>query len=518
MLEQAAWLIPIAHWLAAGWIGAGYILNINRGESGERQTAVVSLAGAAISFALSLTLAVMAVWQGAPGHVVLGPWFSSGDITLTISFSLDTLGLSLLPVVMLIALLTLRFSVNYLHREPGFQRFFMLLSLFSGAMALIVMAGNALLAFVGWEIAGVTSYLLIGYAIDRPNATRNAVRAFVTNRVGDAGFILGIALSIYWLGGIEWSQIGLHGSELDTMAAGAVAAGFVIAALAKSAQMPFSPWIARALEGPTPSSAIFYGSLMVHAGVILLIRLAPLLEQAPAVMAILALLGLLTVGYGWLAGLTQSDVKSSLMFATTTQVGWMFFWCGVGWFTLAAWHLGLHAAWRAFQFLASPGLVNQIDQATAPVPRWLARRRWLHHASLQRFWLDPLTDALLVRPTVSLARDVQYFDEQVVTRLVGLPVYSRSVSSLSQWEAIQKRASSTGAGDVDQATGVAGRIMAWLANLLYWFESHLVLREEGEGVLHKLRRAGALLERVEQLLTEPRYLILLVVATFTAIL
>jgi NADH:ubiquinone oxidoreductase subunit 5 (subunit L)/multisubunit Na+/H+ antiporter MnhA subunit len=518
MIERLAWLIPMAPWLAAAWIASGYILKLNRGEEGERQTAQTALAGTSVSFVMSLILAALSLWQGAPGQVLLGPWLQSGEIVLSISFSLDTLGVSLLPIVSLIALLTIKFSVNYLHREPGFQRLFMLLCLFSGAMNLIVMAGNALLAFFGWEIAGVTSYLLIGYAFDRPTATKNAVRAFVTNRVGDAGFILGMALSLYWLGSVEWPEIARHGDELDTLAAGVVIVGFVIAALAKSAQLPFSAWIARALEGPTPTSAIFYGSLMVHAGVILLIRLAPLLEQAPVVMFILALLGLLTVIYGWLSGLSQSDLKSSLMFATTTQVGWMFFWCGMGWFTLAAWHLALHALWRAFQFLASPGLVNQLEQATSPVPSWLARQHGLHRASLQRFWLDPLINAILVRPTISLARDVQFFDEQVVTRLVGLPIYSRSVSSLSQWEAIQEQDAGSGPGDISQATGVAGRVMAWLANLLYWFESHLVLREGGEGLLQKMRLAGALLERVEQLLTEPRYLILLIMATFVVIL
>ncbi|MCU7905808.1 MAG: hypothetical protein KZQ76_08090 [Candidatus Thiodiazotropha sp. (ex Epidulcina cf. delphinae)] len=518
MFEYTAWLIPVVHWLAAVWIGAGYLLNVNRGESGEKQTSRVALGAAVIAFLLALALAVTALWQGAPGQVVMGYWFSSGEYAMPISFTLDAMGLAILLIVALIALLTLKFSVNYMHRESGFQRIFMLLSLFAGAMELIVMAGNALLAFAGWEIAGATSYLLIGYAIDRPTATKNAVRAFITNRVGDAGFILGIALSMFWLGGVEWPQIHAEAGNIETLAAGMVAGGFVIAALAKSAQLPFSPWIARALEGPTPSSAIFYGALMVHAGVLLLIRLGPLLEQAPVVMVAIAILGLLTVLYGWLAGLTQSDVKSSLMFATTTQVGWMFLWCGLGWFTIAAWHLGLHAVWRAFQFLASPALMHQVEQTIRPAPTWLTRRRWLYRASLQRFWVDSLTDALLVRPTVSLARDVQYFDEQVVTRVVGLPAYTRSVSSLTQWESLKRHTATTETGSVGHGTGLAGKSMTWLANALYWFESHLVLRGGGEGLRKNLHRVGGLLERVEQLLTEPRYLIVLIVATFVVIL
>jgi formate hydrogenlyase subunit 3/multisubunit Na+/H+ antiporter MnhD subunit len=518
MLEQFAWLIPLLPWSAAGWIAVGYIFNFNRGESGERQTSLAALLATTGSLLLSLTLSIEGAWQGAPGHLVLGTWLDSGGMHLPISFSLDATGLSLLSVVTFIVLLTIKFSINYMHRETGYQRIFMLFCLFAGGMELIVMAGNAVLAFVGWEVVGVTSYLLIGYAIDRRTATKNAVRVFITNRVGDAAFIVGIALSLFWLGGVEWPQINNQADSVGTLAAGMIASGFVIAALVKSAQLPFTPWVTHALEGPTPSSAVFYSALMVHAGIILLIRLAPLLEQVPAIMITLAAVGLLTLVYGWLSGLTQSDIKSSLIFATTTQVGLMFFWCGIGWFSLAAWHLCLHAVWRLFQFLSSPALINQIDHATPPPPGWLARRRWLHNAALQRFWLDPLTDILLVHPTVSLAKDVQFFDEQIVTRAIGLPVYTRSLSSLTQWEAIQKSSTSYQMGTIAQGTGVAGRFMSWLANILYWFESRLVLRGGGEELLKNLHHIGSLLERVEHLLSKPRYLILLVVVTFVVIL
>jgi NADH:ubiquinone oxidoreductase subunit 5 (subunit L)/multisubunit Na+/H+ antiporter MnhA subunit len=518
MIEQIVWLIPTLHWLAALWIGAGYLLGINRGEAGENHTAGSASVAALVSTLLAVILGLSALWQGAPGPLDLGVWFNSGTYVFTIEFTLDPLGLALLILVCFISLLTIRFSINYMHREPGFQRFFLLLSLFTGAMTLIVVAGNSLLLFVGWELAGISSFLLIGYAIDRPTATRNGLRAFVTNRVGDAGFLLGIVLSLFWLHELDWPSMAERAGEIGTLPAGIIAGAFVLAALAKSAQVPFSSWIARALEGPTPSSAIFYGALMVHAGVVLLIRVEPLLLEAPVVMVLITLLGALTVLYGWLSGLLQSDVKSSLMFATTTQVGWMFVWCGLGWFTLAAWHLGLHAIWRAFQFLSAPALMHQVENEKKPLPGWLSRHPWLYQAALQRFYLDPLSDTLLVRPTLSLARDIQYFDEQVVTRLVGLPVYTRSISSLAQWEAMKQEGSQPDTGSVGSASGVLGRLMAWLANRLYWFESRLVLSGGGEGLLKNLRRAGALLAQVEQLLSKPRYLIVLIVMTFVVIL
>ncbi len=276
------------------------------------------------------------------------------------------------------------------------------MSLFVAGMLLIVLAGNAVLAFVGWELAGVSSYLLIGYAYERPTATGNAARAFVTNRIGDAGFLLGIVAGAAAGSGRSNGRRSAPGGAPVTLLTGAPAGvGFVLAALAKSAQLPFAPWIARALEGPTPSSAIFYGALMVHAGVYLLIRLEPLLlAGAGRRWCSSPSLGVATALYGWLCGLAQTDVKSALIFATTTQVGLMFLACGLGWFELAAWHLGLHAAWRAYQFLHG-AVLHAPDRCRRAHPRRPGWRDgcWLYTAALQRFWLEHLADGLLVRPT-----------------------------------------------------------------------------------------------------------------------
>jgi hypothetical protein len=289
----------------------------------------------------------------------------------------------------------------------------------------------------------------------------------------------------------------------------------VLAALAKSAQVPFAPWISRALEGPTPSSAIFYGSLMVHAGVYLSIRLEPLLQQAPAVLALIAALGLLTALYGWLSGLVQTDVKSSLMFSTSAQVGLMFFWIGLGWTELAAWHLGLHALWRAYQFLHAPALMHRVSRAARPVPQWLAGNKLLYNAALNRFWLDPLADWLLVRPTRSLARDVQELDEQVVSRAIGLPEQASELAPIGAGEAAYINMAE---GDLVRGRGILGRILAWAATVLHWFEERLVLRGGGEGLLETIQRVGAYAQRIEDLLSQPRYLVLLIMATFAVIL
>ena len=516
-MHSLVWLIPLLPLLAAGWIGLCMVVGWHAGEQGERSVARVALAALLVSFLLLLLLDISALVHALPGQLVFGSWLASGDYRVLLSFTLDAFGLSMATLVALICLVTLGFSFNYMHREAGFQRFFMILSLFSGAMLLLVMAGNAVLAFIGWELAGVSSYLLIGYAFERKTAVVNATRAFVTNRIGDTGFMLGIALCFLWLGGVEWPQIAIFSAEVEPFSRGLIALGFLLAALAKSAQFPFSPWLSRALEGPTPSSAVFYGSLMVHAGVYLVIRLEPLLSQVPALLVLIGLLGLLTAVYAWLVGLVQTDIKSSLIFSTNAQVGLMFLECGLGWFELAAWHLGLHAVWRSYQFLHAPAVLQLVSGAARDAPAWLRNKPRLHTAVLQRFWLDSIADWLLLRPTQSLAQDLQDFDQRVVTRMVGLPDQAGSLNSLARWE-VQQQGRSDPDTAVGHGRGMAGRLMEWLASLLYWFEEHLVLQGAGEGLRRAIDLIGGYLKRAEELLSQPRYLLLLIMATFAVII
>ncbi|MFA7239729.1 MAG: proton-conducting transporter membrane subunit [Sulfuricellaceae bacterium] len=511
-LPKLAWLIPLLPLLAAAGIALRILGGWDKGDLAEPPSARIAIYCVGMALLLLLALDGMAFTGGAPGQVRSGVWLSSGDIVLPISFTLDALALSIATLVAFIATIVLVFSRSYLHREVGFHRFFLGMSLFVSGMLLIVLAGNVVLTFVGWELAGVSSWMLIGYAYERTTATANALRAIVTNRFGDAGFILGIALALIWLGSVEWPDL-LRAHQLGTLSAGLLALGFVVAALAKSAQAPFSPWIARALEGPTPSSAIFYGALMVHAGVYLLVRMEPLLRQAPALMSLIAALGLLTALYGYFSGLTQTDVKSALMFATTTQVGLMFLACGLGWFTLAAWHLGLHAGWRAYQFLASPSYMHLIGGApTRVAPAWLRNRQRLYTAALQRFWLEALGDWLLVRPTQQMARDVRNLDDNVVSRLVGLPESAGVPAFLSaSGEEMNKN-------QVVRGSGLAGALLEWSALKLHHFEARLLFQSGDSRLNRMLTRIGAYLLAAEGLLSQPRYLLLLIMATLVVIL
>ncbi|MDH5572639.1 MAG: proton-conducting transporter membrane subunit [Gammaproteobacteria bacterium] len=516
------WLIPALPLLSVLLIAVPYIGGWNRGERGERYTARVAVWSASMALLCLLVLDVQALFGGsAPGYIRFARWFSSGSLDIELGFMLDTLGLVMATLVAFLSTMTLRFSVNYLHREAGFQRFFMILSLYMAAMLIIMMAGSALLAFVGWELAGVSSYLLIAYAYTRHTSTTNATRVFITNRIGDVGFVTAIVLVFLWSDGLNWQEIIENAPQLDSIYTGLIAASFMLAAMVKSAQVPFAPWIGRALEGPTPSSTIYYGALTIHAGVYLLLRLQPLYEAVPGIMLALIVIGVLTMLYGFFGQLVQTDAKSILIFSTTTQVGLMFFFCGMGWFTLALWYLCAHAIWRVYQFLNAPAMMHLMGRPARPVPALFKRWRWLFIASLQRFWLEGLGDWIFVKPTVSLARDIRYFDRQVVNRMVGLQGTAGSVSSLAQWEEYQldKTGRVVGdTGDVGRGRGMLGRTMEWFASLLYWFEEHLVLSGGDNRIKNMFQRTGNVLIRIDELLSQPRYLLLWIMLTLVVIL
>jgi formate hydrogenlyase subunit 3/multisubunit Na+/H+ antiporter MnhD subunit len=501
-LPDWVWLVPGLPLLAVVINGARVLLGRANGDAAEPLTARLSSLAAFGGLLLLLAIDGLALSQGAPGHRVLGHWFGSGNWAGTFSFMLDRLSLTLATLTALIGWLVVRFSANYLHREAGFHRFFIGLTFFLAGIQLVLLAGNGLLAFVGWEMCGISSFLLIGYALQRPVATGNALFAFVTNRGGDAGFLLGLGLAAAWLGSFEWTALA-GASQLSVANDRLLVIGFVIAALAKSAQLPFSAWISRALEGPTPSSAIFYGAVMVHAGVYLMLRLEPLLVQVPDVMFGLVIIGALTAIYAWLCGLVQTDVKSALIFATLFQVSLMFVAIGLGWTTLALVHLCLHAGWRVWQFLLAPSWLVITRQRPAPPPAWLRNNQLLYTVAVQRFWLDKLSQTLLVEPTAAFSRDLRALEEYFIDHAIGQPGQGKPVHHERP---------------LVVADGLPGRLLASASDTLQHIEYRLLLRGKGGTAEKLMHRAGAYLRTLETLLEQPRYLMMAVMATFVVIL
>ena len=501
-IAEWVWLVPVLPLLAVLINGGRVLFGRTQGDAAEPLTAALCSLATLGGLLLLLAIDLVALLEGVPGHRVLGVWFASGNWQGTVSFLLDGLSLSISTVTALIAWLVMRFSRNYLHREAGFHRFFIVLSLFVAGVQLVLLAGGGLLAFVGWEMCGVASFLLIAYAWHRPVASGNAVFAFVTNRAGDAGFLLALGFSAAWLGTFEWPAV-VASYQISPLSIRLIALGFVVAALAKSAQFPFTPWITRALEGPTPSSAIFYGAVMVHIGVYLMLRLSPLLIQVPDVMLGLAVAGGVTAVYAWVCGLVQTDVKSALIYATVFQVALMFVEIGLGWTTLATAHLCLHAAWRCWQFLLAPSWLMLTRFRPAPPPAWLMRNQLIYTAAQQGFWLDRLAQVLLVHPTTSFAHDLRRLEENFVDPLIGQPGAGQPVDA---------------ARPLVLVDGLPGRMLALVAEVLQQIENRLLLRGRGGMAEKFLLRAGSYLQTLESLLEQPRYLMMAVMATFVVIL
>lgn len=509
-------LIPLLPLIAAAVIGVGHLLGWLDGEAGETTTADIANWAIILSSLLALTLLASDVMGKNAGSFSVGQWLSSDTLNIRVNFITTGFSVVLAALFAVLLFIVTRFSINYMHKEAGFHRFFFILSLFSAGMLLLVLSGNAVGTFIGWEIAGLCSYLLIAYFYERPVAAHNATRVFVTNRIGDAAFILGISLCYAWTDSVNWAKLTALSGQLSTGQTTSVALCFAIAAFAKSAQLPFAPWLARAMEGPTPSSAVFYGAVMVHAGVYLLILLQPIFEQAPLAMVMVGIVGLLTAVYGFVVGLTQTDVKSSLAFASTGQLGLMFLECGLGFWQLASWHLCAHAVVRGYQFLTSPSLLHHVHgNPIRPVAPAFAGLRWAYVASLQRFWLDQITDWTLVKPIRRLAHDLTYFDDHIVDRTFGVSAPAiRAISTLAQLE--EQKIGARLDNDVDsfaQGSGLAGKITEWAAAVTHWFEDSFVLRGIGKNAIRYGRQLGYAANKVEQLLFSPRYLVLFIFIT-----
>ena len=514
-MDALVFLIPLMPLTAATAIGIGHLFGLIGGESSETVTADIASWTTSMSALLALTLLGADLLGKNTGFFTVGHWLDSDTLDIQVNFITSGFNVRLAALFSVLLAIVTHFSINYMHREAGYHRFFFILSLFASAILLLVLSGNAVGTFIGWEIAGLCSYFLIAYAYDRPVATANATRVFVTNRIGDAAFVLGAGLSYAWLDSVNWNTVNTAVvAQLTPGAATAIALCFAVAAFAKSAQLPFTPWLARAMEGPTPSSAIFYGAVMVHVGVYLIILLRPIFEHAPLAMAIVAIVGLTTAVYAFVVGLTQTDVKSSLIFATSGQLGLMFLECGLGFWQLAGLHLCAHAVVRGYQFLTAPSLMHNV-RGLSPESSQRNIPAWIYLASLQRFWLDQITDWALIKPVRGLAHDLSYFDDHIVDRLMGAPDPAiQAISSLAQLEEQMIGAHLDNDSDqFAQGSGLAGKLTEWTAGIMHWFEDHFVLRGVGKNAVNYGRELGHIANKFEQSVLRPRYLVLFVFIT-----
>src|SRR5262252_2388859 len=384
----------------------------------ERWTGRIA-AGAMMIACAALTAALVVYGVTRPGTRLLsyGTWSASHEGGIAIEFLVDRFSLAFAALSAAIAGIVSAFSNRYLHRESGYNRYFVLLAMFVTGILLVALAGNVEVLFIGWEFVGLSSALLVAFFHARPAPVSNALRVLSVYRISDAAMFTAAVLlrhiagtdsvSLLFGGAVSGSAAALTGSSATV-----IAMLLIVAVAGKSALLPFSGWLPRAMEGPTPSSAVYYGSLSIHAGCFLLLRAAPLLERAPAARILAGVLGAATALFAALTTRAQSDVKSSLAYASLTQVGLIVVETALGWYALAFVHLAGHACFRLLQFLSAPNVLHDLHgleeardrHAVLPKGRraGFARservRRWLFLIALERGFLDAILDRAVIEP------------------------------------------------------------------------------------------------------------------------
>jgi NADH-quinone oxidoreductase subunit L len=296
-------------------------------------------------------------------------WIASGDFVARAEFLLDPLSAVMLLVVTGVGFLIHIYSIGYMHAEDGYYRFFAYLNLFMFSMLVLVLSSNFLLMFVGWEGVGLCSYLLIGYYFEKKSAGDAGKKAFIVNRVGDVGFILGILLIFVTFKSMSFMEVFRRIAEEPS--AFPVEAGFgilsaigillFVGATGKSAQIPLYIWLPDAMEGPTPVSALIHAATMVTAGVYMVVRCSPIFSRAPIALEVVAVIGVLTALMAATIGLVQTDIKRVLAYSTVSQLGYMFFAAGVGAFSAGVFHLVTHAFFKALLFLGAGSVIHALS-------------------------------------------------------------------------------------------------------------------------------------------------------------
>ena len=358
--------------------------------------------------------------------VTFGNWFAVGNYHFPLVLMVDRLSVPFLALAAVLSGLIGQFSATYLHRELGFLRFFLLLHLFAFGSLLAFAAGSFDLLAAGWEIVGITSVLLIGFFQRRPAPVENGLYVFGIYRVCDLGLLVGIFAMHHWAGTASFSSAfpTLPGAQ-----AVVVCLLLLFAAAGKAAQVPFSGWLPRAMEGPTPSSAIFYGAISIHAGAYLLLRAQPFLTQSILASSLVILIGAATAIHGTIVGRASADAKTSLAYATLTQVGIVFIEIGLGWRWLAVAHILGNATVRTMQYLRAPSMLHDYHQMHSAVGEELAPtgkqieemlpervQLWLYRWALDRGHLDTMIERWVVAP---LWQASAYLSRRGRTRMVS---------------------------------------------------------------------------------------------------
>ena len=356
-LILSAVLAPLAGAVLAGFLG---------GRFGRRFAASAAIASVAWSFAASVLIAA-GVFGGEPVNFNWYLWARVGEVDIAAGFLVDNLSALMMLTVTFVSLMVHVYTVGYMRDDPGYCRFFAYIALFTFAMLALVTANNFLQLFFGWEAVGLVSYLLIGFWFSRPSAVYANLKAFLVNRVGDLGFILGIGLVLAAFGTLDYAEVfaqapGAGDLRLSSLpdgwgAATAICVLLFIGAMGKSAQVPLHVWLPDSMEGPTPISALIHAATMVTAGVFMVARMSPLFELSESALALVLAVGTITAFFMGLLGLVQNDIKRVVAYSTLSQLGYMTAALGASAYGAAMFHLFTHAFFKALLFLAAGSVI-----------------------------------------------------------------------------------------------------------------------------------------------------------------
>ena len=362
LLYTAIVLLPLAGALLAGLAGRAI------GRAGAHWAAILGVAGA---FVLSLLAAKRILLDGqGPDNITVYQWLLSDGIRFQVGFLVDRLTVLMMLVVTFVSLMVHIYTIGYMADDPGYQRFFAYIALFTFSMLMLVMANNFMQLFFGWEAVGVVSYLLIGFWYTRESAIFANLKAFLVNRVGDFGFLLGIAGVLWYAGTLDYAPVfdwaragGASGKTIEIIAGHPwevmtlICLLLFVGAMGKSAQVPLHVWLPDSMEGPTPISALIHAATMVTAGIFMVARMSPLFELSETALSAVMVIGAITAFFMGLLGLVQNDIKRVVAYSTLSQLGYMTVALGASAYAAAIFHLMTHAFFKALLFLAAGSVI-----------------------------------------------------------------------------------------------------------------------------------------------------------------
>jgi len=351
-MEKYIWLIPLLPL-------AGFVINgLGRNALSKGVIGFIGSLLILIAFGLSVATFFQVKSSGHAIDVNLFTWFTAGKLQVNFSFLVDQLSSIMLLIITGVGFLIHLYSVGYMHDDDGFGKFFAYLNLFVFFMLLLVMGSNYLIMFIGWEGVGLCSYLLIGFWYTNPSYADAAKKAFIMNRIGDLGFLLGIFLIFTNFGSIAYKEVFERATTVQGAPFVLITLLLFVGAVGKSAQLPLFTWLPDAMAGPTPVSALIHAATMVTAGIYMIARSNILFVLAPQTMEVVAIIGLITAAFAALIALTQTDIKKVLAYSTVSQLGYMFLGLGVGAFTGAFFHVLTHAFFKALLFLGAGSVIH----------------------------------------------------------------------------------------------------------------------------------------------------------------